>query len=236
MAGWIEAEAAAGPPTLFGMDFSFAPPFADTGAFLPGSSRADTAPAFWAWVDQLCADEDLGAASFVEQHQRRHFYLGKGDGAKAPYMRLRACERTYNAAGGRKPSSVFDAIGAAQVAKASFAGMRLLNRLHGRIAIWPFDPLPAHGNSLLVEIYCQACIRHAGLPGRKIRDPETLNAALAALGSAPYGGAGALSDDVTDALVSAAALRRLAEDDRCFAPDALTPAIACTEGWTFGVA
>ena len=236
VADWIAETATEGPPTLIGMDFSFAPPFIDVGAYLPGDTTASTAQDFWAFVDGACDDTDLGAASFVEQTQRRHFYLGKADGEKAPYMRLRACERAYNAGGGRKPSSVFDAIGAAQVAKASFAGMRLLHRLKGRIAIWPIDA--PHGNvgSLLVEIYCQAFIRHAGLPGRKIRDLGTLNAALANLGSLPVHSDDPLSDDQTDVIVTAAGLRLLSQQPRYFAPAALTAEIARTEGWTYGVA
>ena len=57
-------------------------------------------------------------------------------------MRFRQCDARLNAQGGRKTASAYDAIGAAQVAKASFSGMRLLHRLDGKVAIWPMDPLP----------------------------------------------------------------------------------------------
>ena len=88
-----------------------------------------------------CDDEDLGAASFLEQVHRRHFYFGIADGVKARFMHFRQCDARLNAQGGRKTASAYDAIGAAQVAKASFSGMRLLHRLDGKVAIWPMDPL-----------------------------------------------------------------------------------------------
>src|SRR3546814_363129 len=123
------------------------------GAYLPGDVTAADAKSFWAYVDRVCDDEDLGAASFLETHHRRHFYFGAADGTKADFLHHRICEHAFNATGGGKASTIYDAIGAAQVAKASFAGMRLLHRLAGHIPIWPFDfaqdgrmdPLPASG-------------------------------------------------------------------------------------------
>src|SRR3546814_6373483 len=51
-----------------------------------------TGPAFWAYVESICADEDLGAASLLERTHRRHFYFGKADGIKADYMHNRSEE------------------------------------------------------------------------------------------------------------------------------------------------
>ena len=133
---------AAKEPTLFGFDFSFAPPIAERGEYLPGEAGVPTtAREFWAYVDALSDDEDLGAASFLEQAHRRHFYFGAADGVKADFMHFRQCDQQLNRMGGRKTASAYDAIGAAQVAKASFAGMRLLHRIDGKVAIWPMDPL-----------------------------------------------------------------------------------------------
>jgi hypothetical protein len=53
---------------------------------------------------------------------RRHFYFGIADGDKARFMHFRRCDARLNALGGRKTASAYDAIGAAQVAKASFSG------------------------------------------------------------------------------------------------------------------
>ena len=230
-------------PTLYGFDFSYAPPIVERGAYLPGDAAPEDARSFWAYVDALCDDEDLGAASFLETHHRRHFYFAAADGAKAEYLHHRVCEHAFNATGGGKASTLYDAIGAAQVAKASFAGMRLLHRLEGKVPVWPFDfaqdgpmdALPASG-SLVVEIYTRVFIRLAGLSGRKVRTLEALDQALAGLGSRPALIAHQPNDHETDVLIAAAGLRRIADDPIYWSPPALTPRVARTEGWTFGVA
>lgn len=233
---WL-LEAAAKAPTLFGFDFSFAPPIAARGEYLPGESGIPAdAKAFWAYVDRVSDDEDLGAASFLERVHRRHFYFGAADGTKADFMHFRQCDARLNAQGGRKTASAYDAIGAAQVAKASFSGMRLLHRLDDRVPIWPMDRLPERG-SAVVEIYTRIYLRRSGLPGTKLRSKAELNRALEGLGCAPARLCFEPNDHQTDALVTAAGMRALAaEEPRAFDPDGLTPALARTEGWTFGIA
>ena len=232
---WL-LQRAAKEPTLFGFDFSFAPPIAERGEYLLGEPAVPkTARAFWAYVDRLCDDEDLGAASFLETAHRKHFYFGIADGVKADFVRFRQCDARLNAQGGRKTASAYDAIGAAQVAKASFSGMRLLHRLDGRIAIWPMDVLPTEG-SAVVEIYTRIYLRRAGLSGTKLRTRAELNRALKGLGSPPARLRFEPNDHQTDALVTAAGMRALLRDEPlAFAPTGLTPDIARTEGWTFGV-
>jgi len=227
---------AAKVPTLFGFDFSFAPPLIERGEYLPGEPDVPkTAREFWAYVDSRSFDEDLGAASFLELAHRPHFYFGIADGVKADFVRFRQCDARLNAQGGRKTASAYDAIGAAQVAKASFAGMRLLHRADGKVAIWPMDPLPQHG-SAVVEIYTRIYLRRAGLTGVKLRSRADLNLALKGLGSAPARLRFEPNDHQTDALVTAAGMRALAlREPRAFEPHGLTPEIARTEGWTFGV-
>lgn len=229
-------------PTLYGFDFSYAPPIAERGAYLPGESLPEDAKSFWAYVDHICEDEDLGAASFLEQHHRRHFYFGAADGVKADFLHHRVCEHAFNAMGGGKASTLYDAIGASQVAKASYAGMRLLHRLEGQVPIWPFDfaqdwpmdPRPVSG-SLVVEIYTRVFIQLAGLSGRKVRTLGALNEALAGLGSRPTLLRHDPNDHETDVLIAAAGLRAIAADESYWNPPALTPALAASEGWTFGV-
>jgi hypothetical protein len=223
-------------PTLFGFDFSFAPPFVEWGEYLPGESGVPrTARDLWAYVDARSDDADLGAASFLEQAHRRHFYFGIADGVKADFMRFRLCDQQLNRQGGRKTASAFDAIGAAQVAKASFSGMRLLHRLDGKVAIFPMDPFPDRG-SVVVEIYTRIYLRRAGMTGTKLRTREQLNKALAALGSKRVRLRFEPNDHQTDALVTAAGMRELATTEpRAFEPEGLTPHIARTEGWTFGI-
>jgi hypothetical protein len=227
---------AAEAPTLFGFDFSFAPPIAERGEYLPGEPGIPgTAREFWAYVDARSDDEDLGAASFLERVHRRHFYFGIADGVKADFMHFRQCDAQLNTQGGRKTASAFDAIGAAQVAKASFSGMRLLHRLDGNVPIWPMDELPERG-SAVVEIYTRIYLRRAGLPGAKLRSRISLNRALEALGSRPARLRFEPNDHQSDALVTAAGMRALdAGDPRAFMPEELTDDLAKTEGWTFGI-
>ncbi|SCW90169.1 hypothetical protein SAMN02927924_03860 [Sphingobium faniae] len=238
VADWL-VEASGEKPTLFGFDFSFAPPFVTRGGYLPGDAVPESGPDFWAYVESICDDPDLGAASLLESTHRRHFYFGKADGVKADFMHSRVCEAHYNSGGG-KPSTVYDAIGAAQVAKASFAGMRLLHRVRSHVPVWPFDAWPfdamsAQG-SLVVEIYTSIAARAAGRPrGRtKMRDLAALNDALAVLGCASYGGP-APDDHGADALLTAAWMRGAAGMDELWRPPLLDMQIAATEGWTFGV-
>ena len=235
VAEWL-VKRAAKEPTLFGFDFSFAPPIIGRGEYLPGEPDVPgTARDFWAYVERHCGDDDLGAASFLEQLHRRHFYFGIADGTKADFMHFRQCDARLNAQGGRKTASAYDAIGAAQVAKASFSGMRLLHAIHGKVAIWPMDPLP-EGASAVVEIYTRIYIRRAGMTGTKLRTRADLNRALKGLGSKPVRLSFEPNDHQTDAIVTAAGMRALARTDaRAFAPEGLTPEIAQTEGWTFGV-
>lgn len=232
---WL-VERAAREPTLFGFDFSFAPPIIERGEYLPDEKNVPkTAREFWAYVDRLSDDEDLGAASFLEQVHRRHFYFGIADGTKARFMHFRQCDQQLNRQGGRKTASAYDAIGAAQVAKASFSGMRLLHRIDGKVAIWPMDSLPERG-SAVVEIYTRIYLRRAGLKGTKLRTRAELNEALMGLGSQPSRLRFEPNDHQTDALVTAAGMRALAQTEpRAFDPSGLTLQIAKSEGWTFGV-
>jgi len=231
---WL-IERAVQEPTLFGFDFSFAPPFADRGAYLPGEpSVPENAREFWAYVDANSTDDDLGAASFLEQVHRRHFYFGIADGVKADFMHFRQCDQQLNAMGGRKTASAFDAIGAAQVAKASFSGMRLLHRLNGKVAIWPMDRLPEN-SSAVVEIYTRIYLRNAGMSGKKLRTRPDLNRALVGLGSKPARLKFEPNDHQTDALVTAAGMRAHLMNPLAFTPPSLTPELEQTEGWTFGI-
>ena len=227
---------AAKEPTLFGFDFSFAPPIIERGEYLPGEAYLPkTAREFWAYVDSRCDDADLGAASFLEEAHRRHFYFGIADGVKSGFMHFRQCDARLNAQGGRKTASAYDAIGAAQVAKASFSGMRFLHRLDGKVAIWPMDRVPEH-DSAVVEIYTRIYLRRAGMSGGKLRSRAALNLALDGLASLPARLRFEPNDHQTDALVTAAGMRQLAlTEPRAFDPEGLTPEIARSEGWTFGV-
>ena len=66
-------------------------------------------------------------------------------------------------------------------------------------------------------------------------DAATLDAMLAAFGSAPHAALARYDDHATDAMLSAAWLRVAAGQRDLWHPARLTPDLARTEGWTFGV-
>jgi hypothetical protein len=133
------------------------------------------------------------------------------------------------------PSSCFNLVGAAQVGKSSLTGMRVLNRLAGYVSIWPFDPVPETG-SVIVEIYTSLAARAAKIPkGRsKMLTGEALDAALGELGVKAHSELPRYTDHATDAILTAAWLRRAAHDAELWNPAGLLD-VAATEGWTFGV-
>lgn len=226
--------------TLIGMDLGISLPFADHGAFLPGWAHSPPdAPALWALVDRIAADDPhLSVTSFVDhpeiaRHFRRHggrtgdrFGTGRG--------RMRVTELAQ-ARMGCQPTSNFNLVGAAQVGKSSLSGMRLLHALRGAAAVWPIDPLPSAG-PVICEIYTTIAAIAAGRSaGRsKIRSGEELDQALAALSAAPFGHAGPIDDHASDAVITAAWLRRAAHRQQLWHPRGMTADIAKTEGWTFG--
>lgn len=236
---WLVDDLPAG--TLVGLDLGLSLPFADRGGFFPGwaESPADAA-ALWALVDRLCgADPHLAASSFVDHpHASRHFrrHRGRtGDLFGTGRGRLRATEEAQRAAG-LNPYSNLNLVGAAQVGKASLTGMRVLHRLDRRLPIWPFHADPGAG-SLIVEIYTTIAALAGGRTKNrsKMRIVEALNDALLAIGSAPVAGSGAIDDHRSDALLAAAWLRTVAGRGDLWRPTGLTPDIARTEGWTFGI-
>jgi hypothetical protein len=231
--------------TVVGLDLGASLPFADCGAFFPGWEESPpNARALWALVDRICRDEPhLGASSFVDHLEASRYFRRHGgrEGARfhAPDAahrrgRFRVTEQAQ-ADMGCKPYSNFNLVGAAQVGKSSLTGMRVLHRLDGRLPVWPFDPLPRSG-SVVVEIYTAIAAMAGGrTPGRsKMKSWAELNAALAAIGSPPVAGEGPIDDHSADALLTAAWLRGVADRADLWRPRAMTPAIAATEGWTFG--
>jgi hypothetical protein len=226
--------------TLVGMDLSPAFPFVDSGAYFPNWSESPAnARDLWALVDHICTnDPHLAASSFVDHAQAsRHFrrHAGRtGDRFGIGRGRLRVVEERQRAHG-LSPYSCFNLVGAAQVGKSSLTAMRVLNRLNGRIPVWPFDPLPDTG-PVIVEIYTSLAAREAGLRAglSKMRDGSALDTALGVLGSHPHATLARYTDHATDAILTAAWLRQVADDRTLWNPEGLD-AVAQTEGWTFGV-
>lgn len=238
LADWIAGHAA--EDMVIGLDLSAGFPFVDHGAYFPGwDDSPPDARTLWALVDRLSTDDPhLGAGSFISHVQAaRHFRQRGAAGDLHPpgRGRLRVAELGQQAMG-LSPCSCFNLVGAAQVGKSSLTGMRVLHRLTGIVPVWPFDPLPDRG-AVVVEIYTTIAARAAGVRRgiSKLRDGNALDDALAALGSAPHDPLARYDDHATDAILTAAWLRRAASTPSLWRPDAMTPTIAATEGWTFGV-
>lgn len=235
--------AAAEAPTLFGFDLSPTLPYADQGAYFPGwhDSPAD-ARDLWRLIERLTGHEpNLGAQGFVDDPQASRYFRRHGGRTGDRFGttgrgRLRVVESASREQGLANPYSCFNLVGAAQVGKSCLTGMRLFHRIDGRVPIWPIDPLPGDG-SCIVEIYTSIAAIAAGVQrGRtKLRDGGSLDKALAVLGSKPHRPLARYSDHATDALLTAAWLRREAGRDEFWSPRLLTASLAATEGWTFGV-
>ena len=227
-------------PTLIGLDLSPAFPFVDEDAYFPGAPGGPRdARALWKMVDDSSiADPHLAVSRLLTDPElRRHFRQHRDCGDLFPggAGRMRVCEHGQRAMG-LSPTSCFNLVGAAQVGKSSLTGMRVLHRLEGRVPIWPFDPVPSQG-PLIVEIYTTIAARAAGIRKglSKIRDAGALDMALAAIGSDPHAPLARYDDHATDAILTAAWLRANADRPELWTPTAMTPHIAQTEGWTFGV-
>jgi len=230
--------------TLVGLDLGPSLPFADRGAFFPEWDRSPPdARGLWALVDELCAqDAHLAASSFVDhpdaaRHFRRHGNR-KGDLYGTGGGRLRETERAQREQG-LNPYSNLNLVGAAQVGKSSLTGMRVLNRAQHRLPVWPFDARPSYG-SLIVEIYTSIAALAAGrTKGRtKMTSIAALNDALVSptIASEPVTMLDRVDDHRTDALLTSAWLRAVADQQTLWSPLALQDnrRLAQTEGWTFG--
>lgn len=237
---WLAELTAARADVLIGLDLSPALPFLDRGSYFPGwDGSPGDARSLWAMVDRISADDPFLAATAVvaDAELSRHFRRQRacGDRFGTGRGRLRRCEERQLLAG-LSPTSCFNLVGAAQVGKSSLTGMRVLHRLDGKVPVWPFDPVPDSG-PVIVEIYTTIAARAAGIRKglSKLRDPASLDAALAMLDSAAHLPIARYDDHATDALLSAAWLRAVAGNAGLWAPAGLTAEVARTEGWTFGV-
>lgn len=228
----IEAAAAGADRVLAGFDFAFAYAHDDAGAYFPGATDA---PAdvwrLWETVERLAGDgADLYAGAVYAPASPLHGHYLSPHGTGTLYTHRRRATEIACAAH-TAPHPVFKCIGAANVGTGSLAGMRLLHRLAGRVAVWPFaEP----GAVTVVEIFPRLYFKRAKADPRAWRDAGVVNAALAAYGSEPYAGPPLDIEDKADAVISAAALRGLASDPAVWSAPAAAAA-ARREGWIFGV-
>ncbi len=239
-ANWLKQEAADGP-VLVGLDFCFALPFCDKDAYFP---EADVIRGgvfeLWATVDAECASEPdfYGGPIWRSRTSRISDYFNGGAGFGARYSpRFRKTERVTRDCQGTRPVSAFNCVGPS-VGAGSLAGMRFLHEVRrwGVARVWPFEPLDS-APLVLVEIFPQVFLKKALRQTAKVRDASAGNEALKFFGSRPTAQPpdGKNAADAWDALISAAALRHLARDEKLWCPKAMTPDVARREGWIFGV-
>ena len=143
---WLLAESAmttAGSPILVGIDFAFAHPFVDEGAYYPGLDGSPPGPAaLWARVEAECAKDAhfYGGAMFAAPSFADYYLSPRNHDAPHYRSRRRLTERAARDSA-RAPSPTFKAIGADNVATGSMAGMRLIHALRAalgpHLAVWP---------------------------------------------------------------------------------------------------
>lgn len=233
-------------PVMVGIDFAFAHPFHDEGAFYPGlESSPPDAVSLWQMVEATCAaDPHLYGGGMFAAAGVGDFYLSPRNHGAPHYRSRRRTTELAARASARAPSPTFKAIGADNVATGSMAGMRLIHALKttlgSRLAVWPFDTVTSQRlpklAMVLVEIFPSYYFHAAGMnPAKNAAvEPAFMNAALAAYGSKgvgqDYAPRGADADEA-DAIISAAALRHFAGQEGCWN----APGEAAQEGWIFGV-
>lgn len=233
---------------LIGIDAAFGYPFDHDTGYLRGDSAAKSAPELWREIATVCeAAEDLFGGLFVERHSK-HYRHQRYDPVRRAFDTLvdndyfkpllREAEQICIRDKYGPCESVFNLIGASQVGKSALSTMIMLHRLRSspEVAIWPFDGIDEQ-SVVLVEIYAAIFSKLGGGKG-KVRDVGALNQTLAGLESTPYEGklpSGSTVDDVTDAIMTSAGLRYIAESSEYWHPSALSTMVRRTEGWIFGV-
>jgi hypothetical protein len=231
-------------PVLAGFDFAFTYPFCDRGVYFPGhpESPGDVRQ-LWAAVERICAaaPEFYGGPFYTDRSAPFAEYLcyQTYTGGKFDNRRLRVSERLCAKMGAR-PCCAFKCVGSDGVGAGSLAGMRMLHYLatrHAdRFSVWPFEPANG-GKSALLEIFPRLYFRLAGQDPRRWSVRSAVNQTLAFYDSHPLPGRTDLpTEDEVDAVVAAAALRRLAKDPGIWHPDEMDDQAAEFEGWIFGVA
>ena len=227
---------------LAGIDFAFAYPLDAAGHYFPGlapEKQPQTAPQLWALIDRLndAAPDYYGGLIWDDATYGPYYNAPAGRKGARFASRRRQTEEAAKSV--KSPSPTFNCVGPAGVGTGSLAGMRLCHSLHhqlgDRLAIWPFTASDKAALTM-VEIFPSYYFKQAGISPIKGAQAgaDNLNHALAFFNSEP------VADDFTahgpdhddaDALISAAALRAIESEPKCWD----VPDCAKREGWIFGV-
>jgi hypothetical protein len=228
---WI-AEQVQRKRVLIGLDFAFG---------FPSVTLAENVELDEGYVEGLCAsDPNFYGGAFFRLPLKAHSHLINSSwhkGCSYAADHLRETDRVAKKTRGATPQSIFNAVGPAQVGPSSISGMRALRALRQScgdyFAIWPFDEIN-QTKSVIVEIFPRYLALRKACSARLV-DRCKLNAALAAYDSEEVETAPG-SEDEGDALLSAAALRRMSREHSLFElPNDVIRSQIRSQGWIFGV-
>ena len=240
IADWLKRELNSGRRLLIGFDFAFGLPYEKEHSYLGGQAeRIDSIFDLWDLIDREShSDPDFGCGAFVDDPKYAQLFWKSGARRPTWIERKRRTELACAKVTNTYPETVYKLLGSKQVGKASLTGIRVLNHLrsaHGKqVAIWPFENVQ---KSAMVEIYPTLFRKAATGSLAKLRSLSDLNTALTALNCRPVRriSRAAPTDHETDALLSAAGLRRLARLPATWSLRNSSAGIARREGWIFGV-
>lgn len=227
---------------LIGIDFAFAYPYCNEGAYFPGHRQTPPdVTSLWTQVNEICRNE-------------RNFYGGPFYKSRAAlfadylkYQTYEGCEyrerfrQTDEACRLEKLdhiSSVFKCVGAT-VGVGSVAGFRLLHKINSKDAahIWPFCGNPATSGTTLVEIYPARFLKCAGVYRSGNSCQQQVKDALAfySIRLSPELKNRSFTGDERDALVSAAGMKWWLSQRGSLAWSAAGRTCIMYEGWIFGI-
>ena len=229
-------------PVLIGIDFAFAYPYCDKGAYFPG--HRETPPdvtSLWAKVDEISRDEGnfyggpfykSRAALFAD-----YIWYRKPKGSKYSGL-FRQTDKACRRAGLDRISSVYKCVGAT-VGVGSVAGFRLLHKINSKDAayIWPFCGKPATSGTTLVEIYPARFLKCAGVYRDGNSNKQQVKDALTFydICLSPELKDCSFTDDERDALVSAAGMKWWLSQEGSLAWSKKGRTCTTYEGWIFGI-
>jgi len=239
---WITERLAEDRPTLVGLDFAFAYPYCDQGAYFPGVVNGPAEPAaLWAEIDRLCQDGPglYGGPFYSTPRATYASYLRyqtyTGDCFEERFRETEyECQHTYHT----RPACVFVCVGGNSVGIGSIAGMRLLHHIcqpdARTLAIWPFQDRKEEAHTV-VEIFPRLFYIQSEHTPNCWSNREELNSVLQHYHGDPLPPDVAVdTEDKADAIVSAAALRFYAGNQARWAPEAMSKCAGKHEGWIFG--
>lgn len=226
-----------GERVIAGFDFAFAYPFYDKNAYFPGHRKTPrSVESLWKLIDSICDPGDFYGGPFYKPPPFCDYLLYQTYKGERYNGRMRLTDERCSG----NPTSVFKCLGAESVGVGSIAGMRMLHHIKKQLnkdfQIWPFE----NGNdnrSVIVEIYPTLFFRLSGQNSIR-RNYQTLNNALKFFNSDQLPSYPRIeSKDQIDAIISAAAIRYLADKHNTWQPAALSECKCARdfEGWIFGV-